>query len=401
MGAAMPCSEPGGPCCAKQDQELHGFPSKGEPRAPGLKLEAPIAVADPSRRNVVDSRPAAERGKDATSPPPPVEDGPEQALDLTVLPPADDSEEDDEDAALEAERLMASFAMGEDEAAASPEFWAGPPAPRLGSGWGEAEAEADFVLSAPRPEQTHPSIQPMTVPETMPPTIIEQSEADKGLVVRFRMTDGVEKDVEFGRRKPPMGLDFAKSLPIPVYRVHAGGHAEELGVKEGWHVIAINGQNTEDKTFMEVMTMLAQAAAKAAGVTNVGPRHHMAKKKAAAEGGAAGAAGTAGAAAAKAGAKAKAGPASATTSRASGGGLTLGFKLPDGSARTVAFGDRKPPMGMDFEKTTPVRTLRVKAGGHSEELGIKPGWTVVSVNGTSTEARSPLDVLRLMKAATA
>eukprot|EP00811_Abedinium_folium_P002145 NODE_11967_length_1254_cov_6.396628.p1 GENE.NODE_11967_length_1254_cov_6.396628~~NODE_11967_length_1254_cov_6.396628.p1 ORF type:complete len:407 (-),score=117.46 NODE_11967_length_1254_cov_6.396628:32-1165(-) len=65
------------------------------------------------------------------------------------------------------------------------------------------------------------------------------------------------------------------------------------------------------------------------------------------------------------------------------GNLTLGFLPPDGLERTVAFGPRKPPLGIDFCCTLPLTVRRVFA--HAAELGVQPGWVLRTINGNRVE----------------
>merc|ERR1719198_913167 len=52
-----------------------------------------------------------------------------------------------------------------------------------------------------------------------------------------------ERLAVFVRR--PLGLDFDKKAPITMKRVQTGGHGAELGVKPGWVVKAVNGENVD------------------------------------------------------------------------------------------------------------------------------------------------------------
>merc|ERR1712083_145486 len=80
-------------------------------------------------------------------------------------------------------------------------------------------------------------------------------------------------------------------------------------------------------------------------------------------------------------------------------GMVLTFRLPDGSTRETSFADRRPPLGMDFERIAPVRVKRITPGGSAEELGVKPGWVVVAINGEDVEKREFNDVFARMRVA--
>merc|ERR1712050_369734 len=81
------------------------------------------------------------------------------------------------------------------------------------------------------------------------------------------------------------------------------------------------------------------------------------------------------------------------------GGLTLGFKLPDGSKQNVDFGTRKPPLGLDLGKGAgvPAVVQNIHAGGYADGLGVKVHWVVESVNGESVEGWPFEKVFALMK----
>mmetsp|Transcript_34268 Transcript_34268/g.101807 ORF Transcript_34268/g.101807 Transcript_34268/m.101807 type:complete len:161 (+) Transcript_34268:65-547(+) len=81
------------------------------------------------------------------------------------------------------------------------------------------------------------------------------------------------------------------------------------------------------------------------------------------------------------------------------GGLVIGFLLPDGSERTIAFGERRAPLGIDFGATPPCTTKRVSPGGHGEQLGVQPKWVVQYVNGERVVGREVEYVFEAMKRA--
>merc|ERR1712066_438100 len=81
------------------------------------------------------------------------------------------------------------------------------------------------------------------------------------------------------------------------------------------------------------------------------------------------------------------------------GGMTLGFRTPEGLVTQINFAERRPPLGMDFERAAPVRVKRVIHGGHAEELGVKQGWVVISVNGEDVETMEFNDVFARMRVA--
>merc|ERR1719203_615660 len=59
--------------------------------------------------------------------------------------------------------------------------------------------------------------------------------------------------------------------------------------------------------------------------------------------------------------------------------LDVEFLLADGSRRSMSFVRR--PLGLDFNKATPIVIQRIHPGAHANELGVQPGWQVVGLNG--------------------
>jgi len=192
------------------------------------------------------------------------------------------------------------------------------------------------------------------------------------LVLGFRLPNDSVRSIAFGNKKPPLGMDFTMTSPVTVRRVTPGGYAADLGVQQGWSLASINGDNVESMAATETFSKLSKAAG-ASTDTRSEP-------------------------------EGRPGPPLASRPAATGAadiGMVLGFRLPDGSVRNIAFGDRKPPLGMEFEKETPVSVKNVRPGGHAEELGVGTKWIVVSVDGESVEGKDFPEVFALMKKASA
>lgn len=60
----------------------------------------------------------------------------------------------------------------------------------------------------------------------------------------------------------------------------------------------------------------------------------------------------------------------------------IGFKLANGSVKYVTF--KSSPLGMTFNKTSPVSVKRILPSSNAESLGIETGWIVAEVGGQST-----------------
>merc|ERR1712217_680484 len=73
------------------------------------------------------------------------------------------------------------------------------------------------------------------------------------------------------------------------------------------------------------------------------------------------------------------------------GGFLLGFRLADGSVRTVTFNfppGQTPSLGMDLERTTPIKVKRIVPDSSAARHGVQVGWTIMSVNGEDLENMS-------------
>jgi len=79
-------------------------------------------------------------------------------------------------------------------------------------------------------------------------------------------------------------------------------------------------------------------------------------------------------------------------------GLTLGFRLPDGSERTISFGSRRPPLGLGFAGDG---TTMPYPSSHASSLGIASGWAIVSVNGHQVKSSNTEQVKMMIKQALA
>jgi len=231
-------------------------------------------------------------------------------------------------------------------------------------------------------------------------TMAEPSAGKDGssIVISFRQPGGSIRRVDFGPRKPPIGVDFTKTTPVTVAQVPAGGHAAELGVQEGWQIHAIMDEVVlESESPSDVFHRLAAASAGVCGqatplqqeanLQSTNQKFSTASRVR----------------------QRRASQASSTTGKATSSGpkataetrsgLILTFRLPDGSQHEVPFGQRKPPMGMDLSRNTPLTILQVHPGTHAEELGLEMDWQIIKVNGNSALGKSHDEVFMMMHTA--
>eukprot|EP00747_Dinoflagellata_sp_TGD_P028387 gnl/TRDRNA2_/TRDRNA2_133241_c0_seq1.p1 gnl/TRDRNA2_/TRDRNA2_133241_c0~~gnl/TRDRNA2_/TRDRNA2_133241_c0_seq1.p1 ORF type:complete len:165 (+),score=20.98 gnl/TRDRNA2_/TRDRNA2_133241_c0_seq1:71-565(+) len=67
------------------------------------------------------------------------------------------------------------------------------------------------------------------------------------LQLGFRTNNGAVTEVRFRWR--PLGFNFEHRAPIVITQLQHMGVAEEMGVKQGWVVVSINGEEVANKDF--------------------------------------------------------------------------------------------------------------------------------------------------------
>merc|ERR1712048_90295 len=66
--------------------------------------------------------------------------------------------------------------------------------------------------------------------------------------IGFQLPDGSYKLIDFGSRRPPLGIRFKESNDAFItLGSDPGGHGEALGVGAGWVVRAVLGESVVDK----------------------------------------------------------------------------------------------------------------------------------------------------------
>lgn len=131
------------------------------------------------------------------------------------------------------------------------------------------------------------------------------------------------KTVHFTRK--PVGFDFHHQAPITVDNVCPQSHAAELGVRKGWEVRSIQGQDMGSMDFESKYQMFVDTLA------------------------------------------------------ALPGGMEIIFLLPDGSEKACQF--RQQNLGFDFPPEVPIRVDSVFPKSHADEVGVEPGWVIKRING--------------------
>jgi len=146
------------------------------------------------------------------------------------------------------------------------------------------------------------------------------------LEVVFQTTAMATKTVVFTRQ--PLGLTLGRELPVSV--MQAGGHAAELGVEAGWIVESVQGMQVADHklTLDEVAATIGNIA------------HQL-------------------------------------PSDESGPGFPVVFRDEAGRPRSAVFEEK--PLGLHLSRNFPLTVTGVS--NVSAGMGIKEGWTVLSVAG--------------------
>lgn len=64
--------------------------------------------------------------------------------------------------------------------------------------------------------------------------------SESGVVFTFKLPDGTRRQVHFQQK--PLGLDFAKSIPMMVKAVKKDSAAEDADIQPNWTVTHVKGQ---------------------------------------------------------------------------------------------------------------------------------------------------------------
>merc|ERR1712008_138257 len=76
--------------------------------------------------------------------------------------------------------------------------------------------------------------------------------------------------------------------------------------------------------------------------------------------------------------------------------LPLDFKLKTGEVKQFEFTQR--PIGVEFERKTPIRVSSVAPGSPASIAGVKTGWEVIKIGDEDTDRKRPCkEVLAIFK----
>jgi len=137
--------------------------------------------------------------------------------------------------------------------------------------------------------------------------------------------------------KVPLGMAFKRKDPGLVSGVAADSHAAELGVREGWVISAINGEDMTGKDFGTFFSKLQMESVEAALGLD-GARI-----------------------------------------------LPIAFRLPDSSIKKVNF--TKSPLGLEIGEEEATTIKGAAAGTQAAQMGVQVGWMITTINGEVVEGK--------------
>ena len=94
--------------------------------------------------------------------------------------------------------------------------------------------------------------------EWLADAVTEVTAKKSELEIAFILPDTSMQRRVFTQR--PLGLDFNRHMPVTIKHVRPGSHAEELGIRQGWRVQAINGYDATRASFQDVYSALRGAS---------------------------------------------------------------------------------------------------------------------------------------------
>mmetsp|Transcript_39492 Transcript_39492/g.70038 ORF Transcript_39492/g.70038 Transcript_39492/m.70038 type:complete len:143 (+) Transcript_39492:74-502(+) len=89
-------------------------------------------------------------------------------------------------------------------------------------------------------------------------TKVANGEVENGVL----LFDDNGKDVSVKFTKTPLGMTFENQVPIIICKMVEGSHAEEIGVKIGYRLKAVNGKSVDGKDFPTLMNELVEMTKK-------------------------------------------------------------------------------------------------------------------------------------------
>mmetsp|Transcript_55143 Transcript_55143/g.108904 ORF Transcript_55143/g.108904 Transcript_55143/m.108904 type:complete len:119 (+) Transcript_55143:76-432(+) len=82
---------------------------------------------------------------------------------------------------------------------------------------------------------------------------------ESGFDIKFKSSDGTEVTHRF--TKKPLGFKFRKAVPVVTTVILPGSHADEVGVKSGLEIVAIDGMNVQGMSYEDVVQKIKDGSA--------------------------------------------------------------------------------------------------------------------------------------------
>jgi len=165
-----------------------------------------------------------------------------------------------------------------------------------------------------------------------------------GVKMVFALPDGITRELVFSDKV--LGMEFVRREPQKVKRVLEGSAAEKAGVRGGWVLMKIDGEDMCDKDVDYVLMKVRGQPVPA--VTQPVP----------------------------------------AVAQPVPGSFSITFQLPSGDehpgagsgdSRSVDF--TKAPLGLEFYSSAPVAIKRCTPAGHAQSLGVQHGWIITHIAG--------------------
>lgn len=164
------------------------------------------------------------------------------------------------------------------------------------------------------------------------------------MILGFKDKSGDLKHKTFFHQ--PLGLDFEKTMPIVIKDVFKNGYAESLGVRVGWEVVDVDWKLLEHKTYEDAWQLLCDAST---------PLPH-------------------------------------------GRCVAMSFLTTRGARQEKTF--FHGPFGIEFQAgQSPLVVGEVRSGSHSQSVGVRPSWQVISLNGKSLASMTFQEAHHLVRVA--
>mmetsp|Transcript_24596 Transcript_24596/g.65384 ORF Transcript_24596/g.65384 Transcript_24596/m.65384 type:complete len:221 (+) Transcript_24596:56-718(+) len=128
-----------------------------------------------------------------------------------------------------------------------------PPLDKTAAPITKQQADPQQEAEVPTPEPKQPEIAAAATAYAGP-----EFDAEPKMVLLFKLPDDSFKEVVVRNR--PLGLDFQRSSPICMKKVHKDSIGDKLGVQVGWELHSVNGEDVFSRQFEYTYKLLKEAS---------------------------------------------------------------------------------------------------------------------------------------------